>query len=177
MEQAQIQRDMTRDMNLCTSARFMRNAARFQHVFFGPSVANQSPQDLMGAVSTGESIRLTFHTTPQPLFHKNFDLLRKALEDYLLQGYKIYILADSAKQQQRLKDIFDETGADHERSHSNAQRTAITFIPVSKTVHEGFADSDLRACFFTDHQIFDRFHKYNLKSDSARAGKMALTMK
>ena len=63
MEQAQIQRDMTRDMNLCTSARFMRNAARFQHVFFGPSVANQSPQDLMGAVSTGESIRLTFHTS------------------------------------------------------------------------------------------------------------------
>ena len=177
MEQAQIQRDMTRDMNLCTSARFMRNAARFQHVFFGPSVANQSSQDLMGAVATGESIRLTFHTTPQPLFHKNFDLLRKALEDYLLQGYKIYILADSAKQQQRLKDIFDETGSDLERSHSNAQRTAITFIPVSKTVHEGFADSDLRACFFTDHQIFDRFHKYNLKSDSARAGKMALTMK
>ena len=48
---------------------------------------------------------------------------------------------------------------------------------MDKTLHEGFADDDMKACFFTDHQIFDRFHKYNLKSDRARAGKMALTMK
>ena len=51
------------------------------------------------------------------------------------------------------------------------------FTPVQNTLHEGFADDDLRICFFTDHQIFDRFHKYNLKSDKARSGKMALTLK
>lgn len=178
VEQEQIRHDMTRDMTLCTSARFMRDTERFQHVFFGPSVTDTpSLPDAKALTGSRESVRISFHTTPQPLFHKNFDLLRKALEDYLLQGYKIYILADSAKQQERLKDIFDETGADPERSASNAQRSRITFVPVNKTVHEGFADNDLRACFFTDHQIFDRFHKYNLKSDSARAGKMALTMK
>ena len=76
-----------------------------------------------------------------------------------------------------MKDIFDEAGADPERSGSNAQRSKITFTPVDKTLHEGFTDDDLRACFFTDHQIFDRFHKYNLKSDRARSGKIALTMK
>ena len=178
MEQEQIRRDMTRDMNLCTSARFLRDADRFQHVFFGPSVTDKAASsDIKALTAHRESVHISFHTTPQPLFHKNFDLLRQALDDYLLQGYKIYILADSVKQQERLKDIFDETGADQERSASNAQRARITFTPVDKTVHEGFADNDLRACFFTDHQIFDRFHKYNLKSDSARAGKMALTMK
>jgi len=178
MEQEQIRSDMTRDMNLCTSSRFMRDADRFQHVFFGPSVTDSSSSSGTQALTANrESVHISFHTTPQPLFHKNFDLLRQALEDYLLQGYKIYILADSVKQQERLKDIFDETGADPERSASNAQRSRITFTPVDKAVHEGFADNDLHACFFTDHQIFDRFHKYNLKSDSARAGKMALTMK
>ena len=68
-------------------------------------------------------------------------------------------------------------GADPERSDGNAQRSKIVFTPVNKTLHEGFIDDDLRACFFTDHQIFDRFHKYNLKSDRARSGKIALTMK
>ncbi len=178
MEQEQIRRDMTRDMTLCTSACLMRDADRFQHVFFGSSVTDKpSSSDGKALMANRESVHISFHTTPQPLFHKNFDLLRQALEDYLLQGYKIYILADSVKQQERLKDIFDETGADQERSAANAQRSRITFTPVDKTVHEGFADNDLHACFFTDHQIFDRFHKYNLKSDSARAGKMALTMK
>ena len=64
-----------------------------------------------------------------------------------------------------MKDIFAEMAKD------------IVFTPVDKTLHEGFADDDLRICFFTDHQIFDRFHKYNLKSDKARSGKMALTLK
>ena len=54
---------------------------------------------------------------------------------------------------------------------------ALPFTPVNRTLHEGFVDSTLKVCFFTDHQIFDRFHKYNLKSDKARQGKMALTMK
>ena len=72
---------------------------------------------------------------------------------------------NSQKQNERLKDIFAEMAKD------------IVFTPVEKTLHEGFADDDLRICFFTDHQIFDRFHKYNLKSDKARSGKMALTLK
>ena len=105
---------------------------------------------------------------PQPLFHKNFQLLAQTLEDYQLKGYTLYILADSQKQQQRLKDIF---------ASEELEKYQIQFKPVDKTIHEGFVDHEKKACFFTDHQIFDRYHKYNLRSDSARAGKMALTMK
>ena len=90
-------------------------------------------------------------------------------EDYILKGYKLYILADSDKQTQRLKDIFADMDSQKARS--------IAFEPVNRTLHEGFTDDALKLCFFTDHQIFDRYHKYNLKSDGARAGKMALTMK
>ena len=77
-------------------------------------------------------------------------------------------MADSQKQQQRLKDIF---------ASEELERYHIQFTPVDKTLHEGFVDNEKKVCFFTDHQIFDRYHKYNLRSDSARAGKMALTMK
>ncbi len=103
--------------------------------------------------------------TPQPIFHKNFDLVTATLNDYLSRGYTIYILADSQKQNERLHDIFKEQGH------------GVRFTPVRKTLHAGYADNTLRMCFFTDHQIFDRFHKYNLRSDKARNGKVALTLK
>ena len=117
------------------------------------------------------SPHLSFHLTPQPLFHKNFELLKQSLGDYLSRGYHIYILADSQKQNERLKAILDDPSAlTPELAHT-------PFSPVEKTLHEGFADNDLKLCVFTDHQIFDRFHKYNLKSERARSGKVALTLK
>ena len=97
----------------------------------------------------------------------------QTLEDYLLQGYKLYILADSEKQHKRLREILDaQPGVSGSSVAAN-----IPFESVGKTLHEGFVDHQLHACFFTDHQIFDRFHKYSLRSEKARAGKMALTMK
>ena len=165
VEREQIRQEMTRENVLCRPTQFSNDVARLHIIEYGQRPSAQ-PQ-----------ATISFHITPQPLFHKNFTLLRQSLDDFLLRSYRLYILADSAKQQQRLKDIFDEAGADPERSGSNAQRSKITFTPVDKTLHEGFTDDDLRACFFTDHQIFDRFHKYNLKSDRARSGKIALTMK
>ncbi len=165
MEQERIRREMTKESALCTATQFAVDVEKFHIVEFGQQAKN-TPQ-----------VSIPFNITPQPLFHKNFTLLRQSLEDYLLQGYRLYILADSQKQQQRLRDIFDEMGIDKERSVVDAQRSGIEFTPVDRTIHEGFTDNDLKACFFTDHQIFDRFHKYNLKSDTARAGKVALTMK
>ena len=109
--------------------------------------------------------KVKFDVTVQPIFHKNFDLVNESLSDYLARAYTIYILADSAKQNERLKAIFEE------------QEKGIVFTPVDRTLHAGFADNVLKACFFTDHQIFDRFHKYSLKSDKARRGKVALTLK
>lgn len=158
MEQQAVMKELRADSMLISGARFMTDASGFRRME-------------MGTKPTGTpAATLKFDMTPQPLFHKNFDLLTKALEDYMLRGYKLYILADSAKQNERLKDIFT-TLADEGKAGR------IEFLPVDKTLHEGFADNSMPACFFTDHQIFDRFHKYSLRSDAARSGKMALTMK
>ena len=157
-EQAEIMRDMRRDNQLVSGTRFSEEITSFRRIEIGHN-----------ATGTPDAT-ITFNITPQPLFHKNFDLLTRSLEDYRLMGYKLYILADSEKQTKRLRDIFDS-------DEIKARDYDIKFEPVDKTLHEGFADNDLRACFFTDHQIFDRFHKYSLRSDTARSGKMALTMK
>ena len=109
--------------------------------------------------------RMTLHCKPQGIYHKNFDLIGQSFTDFLSKGYRIIILSDSAKQIERLRNIFEDRGDD------------ITFEPVYRTLHEGFVDEDLKLCVFTDHQIFDRFHKYNLKSDRARSGKLALSLK
>ena len=110
-----------------------------------------------------------FHTLPQPQFHKNFELMKEEFLRLRSEGYKINIFADSEKQIERLRDIFSEL--------SKTEADEITFASVNKAIHEGYIDEGLRQCFFTDHQIFDRFHKYNLKSSVARQGKVALTLK
>ena len=174
MEQEQIMREMRKENNLVSGVEFRKAISGFRFVEMG-SHPSGTPQTT-----------ITFNISPQPLFHKNFELLAQTLEDFLLQGYRLYILADSEKQTRRLKEIFESDelravrNARHQKSpNSEALSVAdnITFTPVDHTLHEGFADADFRLCFFTDHQIFDRFHKYNLKSDAARTGKMALTMK
>lgn len=147
MEQQEIIKRMRSEIQLVTASTFMRDALDFRMIEIG-----HKP-------SRNPNVTIRFDIKPQPLFHKNFDLLKKSLEDYQLMGYKVYILADSRKQQERLKEILED------------------FIPVDKTLHEGFVDNMLKACFFTDHQIFDRFHKYNLRSEKARSGKVALTLK
>ena len=157
VERQEIERQLRKESQLISGAQFMNDAETLRRIEFGHRPSSGSTQ----------YTTLSFHITTQPLFHKNFDLLAKTFEDYQLQGYQIYILADSQKQNERLKEILS-AGAD---SKGNI------FTPVEKTLHEGFADDDLRICVFTDHQIFDRFHKYNLKSDKARSGKMALTLK
>lgn len=166
IEQKQIIDELNKEKTLLSPSRFAQQAATFRTIEFGIHAGKASSSALQK--ETKYDI-IKFKITPQPLFHKNFDLLVDSLDDYILQGYKLYILADSDKQNQRLKDIFADMDSQKAKS--------IVFEPVNKTLHEGFADDDLKCCFFTDHQIFDRYHKYNLKSDGARAGKMALTMK
>lgn len=163
LEQEQIRMDMSRENVLCKPTVFAEELARFQTV----ALAKDVNADKACANAT-----ITFHTKPQPLFHKNFDYLRQAFEDALLQGYHIYILADSDKQQQRLRDILNDMSAD-----DASDKLGDHLVAVNRTVHAGFMDTDLKACVFTDHQIFDRYHKFNLSSDKARSGKMALTMK
>ena len=110
-------------------------------------------------------MKITFDITAQPIFHKNFELVSDSLKSYQAAGYALYICSDSLKQIERIRAIFED------------REDNIHFSAVEQTIHAGFTDNHLKACFFTDHQIFDRYHKYNLKSDKARSGKVALSLK
>ena len=141
------------NLNLLDAADFIRKTQAFRRIEFGTKA------------STTVQTTITFETSPQPLFHKNFELVEQSLTDLISRGYQLYILTDSTKQAERLKTIFEERGDD------------ISFTAVDKTIHGGFTDATMRVACFTDHQIFDRFHKYNLRSDKARSGKMAISLK
>ena len=106
-----------------------------------------------------------FKTSPQPVFHKNFDLVADNLHQRLVDGYKLYIMSDSVKQTDRITAIFADRGDE------------ISFQAVKNTLHEGFIDHDLSLVCYSDHQIFDRFHKYQLKTDKTRLGKVVMTLK
>ena len=170
MEAERIRQEMKKELNLVSATDFQHALCEHVRVEFGKMAEGvlARKQDQLAEAKGHSNAVISFDMAPQPLFHKNFQLLAQTLEDYQLKGYTLYILADSQKQQQRLKDIF---------ASEELEKYKIQFKPVDKTIHEGFVDHDKKACLFTDHQIFDRFHKYNLRSDSARAGKMALTMK
>ena len=163
IEQNDLRKQLQANIQLVTAQQFADDALNFKRIEFGTK-------------HTNAKAIIHFNISPQPLFHKNFELLTQSLKDYLLQGYKLYILADSEKQTTRLRDIFNSKEIDS-KAETTSVADSIPFIPVNRTIHEGFVDNDLKVCFFTDHQIFDRFHKYSLKSDKARQGKMALTMK
>ncbi|MBR3915720.1 MAG: transcription-repair coupling factor [Bacteroidaceae bacterium] len=111
------------------------------------------------------STKVKFDTSPQPLFHKDFDLVSQSFKEYIAKGYSIMLLTDDLHQAERLKAIFEDRGDD------------IEFTPVEHTIHEGFCDNTLKKAFFTDHQLFGRFHNYRLRSDRARSGKVAMTIK
>ncbi|MDR0835603.1 MAG: transcription-repair coupling factor, partial [Tannerella sp.] len=137
---------------LITADAFEVSVKKFQNIHFQKT-----------ADSTATKIQ--FETAPQPLFQKNFDLVSESLSTYISDGYKVFILSDSTKQTERIKDIFNDKGYN------------IDFVAVNHTLHEGYVDSNIKICLFTDHQIFGRFHKYSLKSDKARSGKLTLSLK
>ena len=146
--------DRTALTQVVDPGRFAAALAKFPRLSWS---AGQAPAE--GAQS------VSFDCTPQGLYHKNFDLISDSFLKFLADGYSIYILTDSQKQALRLHDIFAERG------------DSIRFTPAAATLHEGFVDHSAKRCYFTDHQIFDRFHKYSLKSDRARSGKLALSLK
>ncbi len=183
MEQQEILKSMRKEVQLTSGAEFVRDIAAFRLIEIGHRHVKNP------------DATIRFNISQQPLFHKNFDILHKTIEDFSLQGYRIFILADSQKQNERLKEIllseerrvkseefnrnakYDSVSGNSDVSNSSLFTLHSSLFQVSKTLHEGFTDHDLRVCFFTDHQIFDRFHKYNLRSDKARSGKVALTLK
>ncbi|MBX2846434.1 MAG: transcription-repair coupling factor [Saprospiraceae bacterium] len=102
-------------------------------------------------------LELTFSLSPQPAFNKNFDLLTEKLKEYQNQQYTICITSPNPKQHERFIHIFDDLKAE------------ITFHPLVTSIHQGFVDHDHKTVVFTDHQIFDRFHKYKLKQGYSKS--------
>ena len=109
------------------------------------------------------SIEIEFSTRSQPSFNRQFDLLIKDLKAHELANYSIYIFAEQARQLERLSSIFEDL------------KTDIQFVPIATSIHEGFIDEDLKIVCYTDHQIFQRYHKYKVKQ--AYNKNKALTLK
>ena len=100
---------------------------------------------------SGTGLRFDFRTEPQPLFNKNFELLTGKLVSNNIEGYNTFIISESQSQIDRLKDIFAEINP------------AVRFKPLLFNLHGGFTDHDIRISVYTDHQIFDRYHKFRIR--------------
>src|SRR6218665_1463292 len=100
---------------------------------------------------------LSFNQQPQPAFHKNFDLLISNLKENKTKGYRNYFLTDNVKQADRLITIFNDLLVKEHRTYESL----IEYVPLN--IHEGFIDEDLKVAVYTDHQIFERYHRFRLK--------------
>jgi len=105
---------------------------------------------------------LKYETTHQPIFNKNFDLLAENLIAHQDSGFKNYILSTNVSQTDRLKAIFKDKGF------------KVDFQPIDFTIHEGFIDNDLKICCYTDHQIFERYHRFQIKTRKAERDSITL---
>ncbi len=114
---------------------------------------------------TGDAIDATFQfaTEEQPVFNRQFNMLIADLQKRLAEKYVAYIFAENPKQLERLRSIFDDVNAN------------VIFVPVPTSISKGFIDHDKKAICYTDHQIFQRYHKYSVKQAYSK-GK-AITMR
>ena len=119
---------------------FRQKAESFQRI-----VTGNSPDAKAGAV-------FNYHSAPQPVFNKNFQLLAENMQLNLGNGYQNFILSTSEKQIERLKAIFNDQGLN------------VRFTDLNFTLQEGFIDHELKVCCYTDHQIFERYHRFKVKS-------------
>ena len=117
-----------------------------------------------GKQNTGDK---AFHTTPQPIFNKNFGMLIDNLNEYRQRGYRIILYSESSKQLDRIQAILNDI-QHHDELHSDFERKLIA-------IHAGFIDHDNKVCRYTDHQIFERYHRYHLRDNFST--KQAITLK
>ncbi|MWW24291.1 transcription-repair coupling factor [Algibacter lectus] len=107
--------------------------------------------------------KVEFKTTPQPSFNKKFDLLIEDLNSNHNKGYTNYIACVSEQQAKRFHDIFDDVEGE------------VSYQTIVLSLHQGFIDHDTKIVCYTDHQIFERYHKFNVKNGYAK--KQAITLK
>jgi transcription-repair coupling factor (superfamily II helicase) len=99
----------------------------------------------------GLQLEFEFHTRSQPAFNRQFDFLIRDLRKAESDGYKTFLFAENPKQLERIHSIFSDLDA------------AVHFTPIPAAIHEGFIDDDLKLICYTDHQVFQRYHKYRVK--------------
>ncbi len=104
-----------------------------------------------------------FHTVPQPAFNKKFELLAEDIHANMLRGYRTYILSENKAQIERLRNIFNSIGV-----------RDVEFSPLSLTLHEGFVSHEMKVCLYTDHQIFDRYHRYRINRELDRSESLTI---
>ena len=129
-----------------------READKAKFLVTGEKIRQQMarfPQMIFGIAARGKGQKIWhFNTSPQPAFQKNFELLVSHLSARSAEGYVNVILSENEKQLERLQAIFHEIDPE------------LQYRPVAETLHEGFADHDLKLAYYTDHQIFERYHKF-----------------
>jgi transcription-repair coupling factor (superfamily II helicase) len=123
----------------------------------------QFPQVIFGIANRLEDQKpWQFHTSPQPAFQKNFELLTSHLQEQTSEGYQNFLLSDNEKQLERLAAIFEELDPE------------LQYRTLPQTLHEGFADHDLKCAYYTDHQIFERYHKFRFHDRFSRKESVSL---
>ena len=110
---------------------------------------------------------VTFHTKPQPIFSKNFNLLIDDISEHKEEGYRVIVFSESSKQLSRIQAILNDINHNDE-SHRDFETETIA-------IHGGFIDEDLKVCCYTDHQIFERYHRFHLRDNFST--KQAITLK
>jgi transcription-repair coupling factor (superfamily II helicase) len=116
--------------------------------------------------------KISFETSPQKSFGKNFTLFFEEINNNIKNGYRNYIFTDTEQQVKRLKDIFAEIKLKSEHKFDLEEALVPVFLPI----HEGFIDHDIKLACYTDHEIFGRYHRFRLQ-DTFYKAKEALTLK
>ncbi len=138
------------------------------------NLSNRKTIEIAEKSTFAEHVKITFETSPQPIFHKQFDILTEDIKRHREEGYKIYILAEQQKQLDRLAAIMSAT---LNGENDDAPLNDEMFIGINATLHEGFVDKGLKICCYTDHQIFERYHRVMMASENARRGKAIITLR
>jgi transcription-repair coupling factor (superfamily II helicase) len=129
---------------------FITKTAEFKRIEFGSRSVLQKP------------VTFSFESSAQPSFNKNFDLLSTNLFEHQAQGYSNFIAAEMPKQLDRLKGIFDEINP------------SLKFQPLEFSLREGYVDHQFKIACYTDHQIFERFHRYRAKEKFSKSKALTL---
>lgn len=148
----------------CNSALLKRQLLDFSIVEFGNSSVFNKVAGNAGNTELSQHTEIVFNTSPQPSFNKQFNLLIEDLNTNYDKGYTNYIACVSEQQVKRFHDIFDD-------SHLEVK----PYTTVTLSLHQGFVDHDNQIVCYTDHQIFERYHKFNVKNGYAK--KQSITLK